>query len=134
MVNKKSRPGLGPEARPALVMLAVILAINVLQAQARSSGPKVVVSEYRHDFGQVFAGQFMDHVFTIRNEGTSSLTLSDSVRHPANASVYSPVVRAGLANGLVQAGRFRLNAATRVTPSFLAAGAASNGPGTPAPT
>ena len=73
-------------------MLALLLAANAPQAHAGNSGAKVVVPEYRHDFGDVFAGQFMDHVFTIRNEGTDPLTLSDVVPATLKSSWYSPAV------------------------------------------
>ena len=75
-----------------VVLLALLLAMHAPHAHARSSGAKVVVPEYRHDFGDVFAGQFMDHVFSIRNEGTVPLTLSDVVPATLKSSWYSPAV------------------------------------------
>jgi len=136
---KKSNPGLCRFACAALIMLAPALEMNVFQAQARSSGPRVVVSEIRHDFGDVFAGQFMDHVFTIRNEGSSPLTLSDVVPHTPNASVYKPATHRTLADRLARrlAGLFPLNAVTTNASSFMAANAreaGSSGPPRPAPT
>ena len=85
--------GLRHQARHGLLMLAIFFCGNAWPAEAGTSGPKIVVAEYRHDFGEAFAGQFMDHVFTIRNEGTAPLSLSDEVRHAPNAlgnSVSSP--------------------------------------------
>jgi hypothetical protein len=76
-----------------VVVLAFLLALNAPHAHAKSSGAKVVVSEYRYDFGDVFAGQFMNHVFTIRNEGTVPLTLSDVVPATLKSSWDSPAVR-----------------------------------------
>jgi hypothetical protein len=139
MVSKILELGLRRFSRSALVIFGLVLVINALQTQARSAGPKVVVSEYRHDFGEVFAGQFMDHVFTIRNEGTSPLTLSDAVPHAPNASGYRPAIHPTLANRLVQGSSalFPLNAATKVRSGVVvvnAAEAESTGPLLPAPT
>jgi hypothetical protein len=39
----------------------------------------MVIPETSYDFGDVFAGQYMYHVFPIRNDGTSPLTLSDEL-------------------------------------------------------
>jgi len=137
IVTRKSK--LCRFTQAVLIMLALLPAINALQTQARTSGPKIVVSEYRHDFGEVFAGQFMDHVFTIRNEGTSPLTLSDVVPHPPNASVYRQAPHRVLASGLIQglSGLFSLKAATTGTAGFIAANAGkagSSGPALPVPT
>src|SRR5215470_4253245 len=87
-VTNRSELEMGRFTGAGVVLLALLLAMSAPYAHARSSGAKVVVPEYRHDFGNIFAGQFMDHVFTIRNEGTVPLTLSDVVPHPPNASVY----------------------------------------------
>ena len=84
--RKKREPEWQGLAGPGLLSLAIVIAINIPLAQARMTGPKVVVAEYRHSFGDVFAGQFMDHAFTIRNEGTSPLTLSDEVPHAPKAA------------------------------------------------
>jgi hypothetical protein len=97
--------------------LVAILILNPLVAQARGSGPKLVVAEYRHNFGDIFAGQFMDHVFTIRNDGTAPLMLSDEVgRKPKAAAIRVPSlpVLPRLSNGLLRA------------PTSLAATSAAN--------
>jgi len=137
--TKKSKLALQRFAGAALIMLTLVLVINSFQAQARSSGPKVMVSEYRHDFGDVFPGQFMDHVFTIHNEGTAPLTLSDVVRHAPDASVYRPAVHRSAANALAQSPSqlFLVDGTSMATSSFLAANAAearSSGPPPPVPT
>lgn len=91
-MTKISELGRGGFTGAGIVLLALLLAMHAPHAHARSSGAKVVVREYRHDFGDVFAGQFMDHVFTIRNEGTVPLTLSDVVPATLKSSWYSPAL------------------------------------------
>jgi hypothetical protein len=59
------------------------------------------VAEYRHDFGDVFSGQFMDHVFTIRNEGTEPLTLSDVVPATAKTSRNAPGAGPAIMHGFI---------------------------------
>ena len=87
-----NRTELGRAGFNGVVLLALLLAMDVPHAHASRSGARVVVAEYRHDFGDVFAGQFMDHVFKIRNEGTLPLTLSDVVPATLKSSWNSPVV------------------------------------------
>jgi len=87
----------------ALMSLALASGTHAFPTRASSSGPKVVASEHRHDFGEVFVGQFIDHVFTIRNEGTSPLTLSETVPHPQSSSSYRPGTFQAAARGLVPA-------------------------------
>jgi hypothetical protein len=41
---------------------------------------KAVVTHTRFNFGEVFAGEQLVHVFSIRNEGTAPLTLLDKAR------------------------------------------------------
>jgi hypothetical protein len=41
---------------------------------------KAVVSHTRFSFGEVFAGEQLVHVFSIRNEGAAPLTLLDKAR------------------------------------------------------
>jgi hypothetical protein len=49
-------------------------------AHSGQGRPKAVVTETRFDFGAVFAGEQLIHVFSIRNEGTAPLTLLDKAR------------------------------------------------------
>jgi hypothetical protein len=49
-------------------------------ARGDQSRPRAVVDYTRHDFGVVFAGEQIFHVFTIRNEGSAPLTLLDKSR------------------------------------------------------
>jgi hypothetical protein len=79
----------------------MVLGVSAVPAQAGRPGAKVVVGESRHDFGDVFAGQFMDHVFTIRNEGTEPLTLSDVIPATAKTSRNKPAAQPALMHGFV---------------------------------
>src|SRR5215469_10213368 len=111
-VTNRSELEMGRFTGAGVVLLALLLAMSAPYAHARSSGAKVVVPEYRHDFGDIFAGQFMDHVFTIRNEGTVPLTLSDVVPATLKSSLYSP---AGSPTRLTQ---------VNVSPGFVASNVA----------
>src|SRR5262249_26993058 len=96
----------------ASVVAAVSSALSLLlsggffivgqRVDARGTGPRVVVSENHHDFGDVFSGQILDHVFTIRDEGTSPLTLSDEVRPYVKAAWQRPAVPPPVTNGLLR--------------------------------
>jgi len=49
-------------------------------ARAYQGRPKAVVDYTRYDFGVVFTGEQLFHVFSIRNEGSAPLTLLDKSR------------------------------------------------------
>ena len=98
--------GRGRLSNRYLMALVASLLLCTVTAQAKNSGPKLVVSEYRHTFGDIFAGQFVDYAFTIRNEGTAPLMLSEDVRHAPISSALSGPGRAGfprLSTGSLQA-------------------------------
>ena len=46
------------------------------QSRASSEGPRAVVLQAVHDFGTIDQGATVSHSFTIRNDGTSPLTVS----------------------------------------------------------
>jgi hypothetical protein len=62
-----------------LLLVGLLLVAGAPLASGRDSKPRIVITETSYDFGDVFAGQYMYHVFPIRNEGTSPLTMSDDV-------------------------------------------------------
>jgi uncharacterized protein (DUF58 family) len=45
--------------------------------------PKLVLEETRRDLGSLFAGERVTHTFTVRNEGTSALQLSEKTSQAA---------------------------------------------------
>jgi len=57
--------------------LGLLSSVATLPASGGEPKPQIVVPEEVYDFGETFAGEHMDHVFTIRNEGTAPLELSD---------------------------------------------------------
>jgi hypothetical protein len=129
--------GLHRLAGSGVVVLAALLAINTPLAQSQSSAPKVVVPEYRHDFGEIFAGQFMDHIFTIRNDGTAPLKLSDEAPHSPKASSDRPAASARTATALFRGSVVAPESNAAGAPGVLVLNAAKAGwtrPGEPAPT
>jgi hypothetical protein len=62
-----------------MMALAVFAAGDTPFVLADDVRAKAVIPVQRYDFGDAFAGQFLDHTFAIRNEGTSPLLLSDDL-------------------------------------------------------
>ena len=74
--------GLHPSRRLAgqvLSLVGLLLVASAPLASGRDSKPRIVIPETTYDFGDVFAGQYMYHVFPMRNEGTLPLTMSDEL-------------------------------------------------------
>lgn len=74
--------GLHPSRRLAgqvLSLVGLLLVASPPLASGRDSKPRIVITETSYDFGDVFAGQYMYHVFPMRNEGTLPLTMSDEL-------------------------------------------------------
>jgi len=63
----------------ALSLIGLLLATSASLASGSDSKPRIVIPETTYDFGDVFAGQYMYHVFPMRNEGTLPLTMSDEL-------------------------------------------------------
>jgi hypothetical protein len=66
-------------AGQVLSLVGLLLVASVPLASGRDSKPRIVITETSYDFGDVFAGQYMYHVFPMRNEGTLPLTMSDEL-------------------------------------------------------
>jgi hypothetical protein len=62
-----------------LSLVGLLLVASAPLASGRDSKPRIVITETSYDFGDVFAGQYMYHVFPMRNEGTLPLTMSDEL-------------------------------------------------------
>jgi hypothetical protein len=65
--------------RSVTLLIGFLLAAGAAIVSARDAKPRMVVPETSYDFGDIFVGQYMYHVFPIRNEGAVTLTLSDDV-------------------------------------------------------
>ena len=78
----------------ASLVLAVALILAPSSASQGQSGvPKMVLDNTRHDFGEVFAGEDLSHVFLVRNSGSVPLELSDSPQlgtRPSKVSLSNP--------------------------------------------
>ena len=66
-----------PAAGAVALWLGLLSGVAAALASGGEPKPRIVVPEEVYDFGETFAGEHMDHVFTIRNEGTAPLELSD---------------------------------------------------------
>jgi hypothetical protein len=66
-----------------LSLISCTLPGGCLFGQSESSStpePKIVIPEKEYDFGQVYRGTMIEHVFAIRNEGTGNLIIQDIKR------------------------------------------------------
>jgi hypothetical protein len=66
-------------AGTTVLALALIPGHSVSAAAQRAAGaPQLVLDSIRHDFGEVFAGEDLSHVFQVRNIGNVPLELSET--------------------------------------------------------
>src|SRR5579862_5585629 len=68
--------------RPAVALTLIAMFVGAPSwpalALARSAdGPQLVIDSPNHNFGDVFSGEQISHVFHIRNSGTGELQLAD---------------------------------------------------------
>jgi hypothetical protein len=77
------------KGRSSWLRLVAAMALSVTSTLSIATGPtaragqgraKAVVGQTRYNFGEVFAGEQLVHVFSILNEGTAPLTLLDKAR------------------------------------------------------
>lgn len=68
----------------ALHVLTLVLGIALLTATSSASSanrshasPELVIDSTRRDFGEVFIGEELDQIFTVRNIGTAPLELAN---------------------------------------------------------
>lgn len=59
--------------------MLLLALVGLVPVAASAAGPKLVVAKAEHDFGQVFEGQKVDHVFRFQNAGDAPLII-DRVR------------------------------------------------------
>ena len=92
------------------VLALVLTSVSPARAASQLSAgvPQLVVDNIRHEFGEVFAGEDLMHVFRVRNIGTAPLELSEtpvlgnrpakvSFRQPLNELTTGPAPDAGRA-------------------------------------
>ena len=80
MRGKKCSSWILPASAAALYATCAVCATAGASGRAGGDRPKAVVTQTRFDFGPVFAGEQLIHVFSIRNDGTAPLTLLDKAR------------------------------------------------------
>ncbi|HKP87823.1 MAG TPA: hypothetical protein VJZ26_17105 [Blastocatellia bacterium] len=64
----------------ALYLFFATLAASFIpapSARAQAEAPDLVIESARRDFGDVFAGEELDHVFVVRNAGGAPLELAE---------------------------------------------------------
>jgi hypothetical protein len=69
-------------------LFSLFLLLPVAQF-AHAKGPVIVVAKPEFDFGQVFAGTQIRHIFGFRNEGTAPLVI-EKVRHSCGCTTSQP--------------------------------------------
>ena len=85
-----------------VVTTVVALAFTLVQStsaasQVAAAVPQLALDGVRHDFGEVFAGEDLMHVFWVRNTGTAPLELSEMPQlgtRPSKVSFAAKVGRA----------------------------------------
>src|SRR5258706_13319125 len=91
----------------ATTVLALVLPVRAA-SQVAAGVPQLIVDKVRHEFGEVFAGEDLMHVFWVRNIGTAPLELSEtpllgnrpskvSFRQPLNELTTGPAPNTGRA-------------------------------------
>jgi hypothetical protein len=70
--------------RAGLPVLALIAGMFVFAAPSTATSvdrsvasPELVIDGTRKDFGEIFVGEELDHIFTVRNVGTAPLELAN---------------------------------------------------------
>ena len=84
----------GGLAATTVLAIALTLAVSISAASQGQGGvPKLTLDNARHDFGEVFAGEDLSHVFLVRNNGSVPLELFDSPQlgtRPSKVSFRNP--------------------------------------------
>ncbi|MCC5920402.1 MAG: DUF1573 domain-containing protein [Cyclobacteriaceae bacterium] len=64
--------------KKGLLLFAIaIFVFGFAQAQDEASGAKIVFAEELHDFGDIYQGDRVSHVFKYKNEGTEPLIITN---------------------------------------------------------
>jgi hypothetical protein len=67
---------------PALLCAGLILLLlpsgSIAARRSQKALPRLVIDSTKKDFGEVYAGEELEHVFTVRNEGDAPLELSQT--------------------------------------------------------
>jgi len=83
----------------ALILVSILpglVAASSASSQKKSTAsPELVIDSTRRDFGEVFVGEELTHVFTVRNIGTAPLELANkSLTSESSASSPAELIRA----------------------------------------
>ena len=89
------------EIARVVLALTTVLALALSPAHSKSAAaqspagvPQMVLDKARHDFGEVFAGEDLSHVFLVRNIGSVPLELSETPQpgvRPSKVSFREPL-------------------------------------------
>ena len=77
----------------SVLAIGLTLAQPISAEQGQGGVPKLALDSVRHDFGEVFAGEDLSHVFLVRNNGSVPLELSDAPQlgtRPSKVSFSNP--------------------------------------------
>jgi hypothetical protein len=81
MIKTQSYPTLAWRAPKRALVLATLLAASfallVPAVRAFADGPAVSIDATQRDFGDVYKGELLEQVFTVRNDGNAPLTLAE---------------------------------------------------------
>ena len=58
-------------------MLGLVTSSSASAQKKSAASPQLVIDSTRRDFGEVFVGEELSHVFTVRNVGTAPLELAN---------------------------------------------------------
>lgn len=58
------------------VLLLFLFTSGVFAADSTATGPKMTFAESEFDFGEIEAGELVEHVFEFENTGTDTLRIS----------------------------------------------------------
>ena len=61
----------------SVTLLTVICALSVPSTRAFVDGPALSIDATERDFGDVYKGEVLETVFTVRNNGSAPLTLAE---------------------------------------------------------
>lgn len=84
------------------MLLALVFVLPQFTEAGQTASPEVVIESTRHDFGEVFVGEELMHVFVVRNTGAAVLELSQTrilgIRRPTSIIPRLIPVKLGPAN------------------------------------
>ncbi|MBN2427219.1 MAG: DUF1573 domain-containing protein [Deltaproteobacteria bacterium] len=79
------------QTRRVFFFFALFLTLSIVPT-VRAEGPVIVIDNPEYNFGQVFAGTQVSHIFGFRNTGTTPLII-EKVRHSCGCTTSEPSSR-----------------------------------------